>query len=137
MPLPVNIELMNVDAFINQHDCKQVTTMFIKEPTSNEFHKKGLFSEDIFGQIGSSERLIKFGYIELNTTIFHPIIYTNLIRLKALYGQIISGKDYARFDPTTSDFVMCSMNEPGAGTGFKFFVDNWERIKFKKNASVT
>ena len=53
MALPVNISLMNVDAFIDQHQCKQVTSLFIRESSSDEFHHDGLFSEDIFGQIGS------------------------------------------------------------------------------------
>lgn len=137
MGLPINIELMDVERFIHDHNCKQVTTMFIKESTSNEFHSQGLFSEDIFGQIGSTDRLITYGYIDLRTTVFHPTIYGHLLRLKALYGQVLSGKSYARFDKEEQDLVSCSENDEGAGTGFKFFLDNFKKIKFKKNASVT
>mgnify|MGYP003297533734 CR=1 FL=1 len=109
--------------------------MFIKEPTSNEFHSQGLFSEDIFGQVGSTDRLISYGYIDLRTQVFHPTIYGHLLRLKALYGQILSSKTYARFDKEEEDLVACSENDEGAGTGFKFFLDNFKKIKFKKNAS--
>lgn len=137
MSLPINIELMNVDRFIEQKQCKRVSTMFIKSPSSDEFHSEGLFSEDIFGQIGSTDRLVTFGYIKLNTTIFHPVIYGHLIRLKALYGEIISGKSYAIFDKSVGDFVSAGSEDAGAGTGFKFFIDHFPRIVFKKNASIT
>ena len=137
MGLPINIELMDVERFVQEHNCKQVTSMFIKESTSNEFHSQGLFSEDIFGQIGSTDRLINFGFIDLRTKVFHPTIYGHLLRLKALYGQILSGKSYARFDKEEQDFISCSESDEGAGTGFQFFIDNFKKIKFKKNASVT
>ena len=137
MGLPVNIEIMDVDKFIADHNCKPVTTMFIKEPTSNEFHHQGLFSEEIFGQIGSTDRLITYGYIELRTKIFHPIVYGNLLRLKALYGQIISGKSYAKFDKESQDLIACSENDDDAGTGYQFFMEMFPKIQFKKNASQT
>ena len=137
MGLPINIELMDVDDFVRRHQCKQVTTMFIKESTSNEFHSQGLFSEDIFGQIGSTDRLINFGFIDLHTKVFHPTIYGHLLRLKALYGEIISGKTYAKFDKELKDFISCDENDEEGGTGYKFFIDNFKNIVFKKNASVT
>ena len=137
MALPMNIELMNVDKFIMDHNAKQVTSMFIKEPSSDEFNHRGLFSEDIFGQVGSPDRLIRFGYIDLRTKVFHPAIYGYLIKLKALYGEILSGKSYAKFDKTQRDFVACDTDDPDANTGFKFFVDNFSSIVFRKNASIT
>ena len=137
MALPVNISLMNVDAFIDQHQCKQVTSLFIRESSSDEFHHDGLFSEDIFGQIGSSERLITFGYIDLRTTIIQPLIYGYLIRIKGLYGEIMASKTYAVFDKKEMDFKVAGADEPGAGTGYKFFIDRFNDIKLKKTESAS
>lgn len=137
MALPVNIGLMNVDAFIDQHQCKQVTSLFIRESSSDEFHHDGLFSEDIFGQIGSSERLITFGFIDLRTTIIQPLIYGYLIRIKGLYGEIMAGKTYAIFDKTEMDFKSAGADEPGANTGYKFFIDHFNDIKLKKTESAS
>ena len=135
--LPINISLMNVDAFITSHHCLPVKSLFIKESSSDQFHHEGLFSEEIFGQIGSTERLVTFGYIDLHTTIIQPIIYGYLIRLKSLYGGIMAGKEYAVFDAKEADFISAGPDDPGAGTGFKFFIDHFNSIKLKRTDSVT
>lgn len=137
MSLPVNISLMNIDEFVSSHQCKPVTSLFIHESSSDSFHHDGLFSEEIFGQIGSSERLITFGYIDLHTTIMHPLIYGYLIRIKGLYGAIMSGKSYAVFDKKEHDFVQADADDPEAGTGYKFFIDRFNDIVFRRTGSVT
>ncbi len=137
MALPVNISLMDVNAYIREHNCKQVSSMFIRESTSNEFHSQGLFSEDIFGQIGTPARLVSFGYIELRTKVFHPVVYKQLLRLKALYGEILSGRTYAKYDTETSDLVATTSDDPNGQTGYKFFLEMFPRIKFQKNTSIT
>lgn len=136
MALPVNINIMDVDAFIKENNVKAVTSMFIKETSTNVFHSSGLFSEEIFGQIGSPERLISFGYIELKTKILHPIIYNNICRLKAIYEDIMASKVYAIFDNDDKDFVKVEEGQPGAKTGYKFFIDNLPKVKFKVNDSL-
>ena len=137
MPLPVNISVMNVDTFINQHQCKPVTSLFIRESSSDEFHHDGLFSEEIFGQIGSTDRLVTFGYINLRATIIQPLVYGYLIRIKSLYGEIMSGKTYAVFDKTDSDFHTADATDPGAGTGYKFFIDQFAKLKIKRTESAS
>lgn len=138
MALPVNIAIMDVDQLIAHDNIMPVTTAFIKEPSSQEFHHNGLFSEEIFGQIGSPERLITFGYINLRTTILHPLLYNNLLRLKALYGEILQGKTYAIYDNESKDFIKAiDEGEEGAGTGYKFFVSKLHSLDLKKNQSLT
>lgn len=137
MTLPINIEIMDVDKYVASNNLKQVTSIFIKEPSSGEFHDGGLFSESIFGQVGSTNRLISFGYIDLRTTVIHPIIYNNLIRLKALYGEILSGRSYAIFDKEQADFVRADEDDERASTGYKFFMDNFKDIVFVKNESIS
>ena len=137
MANPLNITLMDVDNFIREHGCKPVTTILIKETSSTVFHHAGLFSEEIFGQIGSPERLIKFGYIDLRTQIFHPTVYTAICKLKALYGEIMARKTYARFDDEIKDFIRSDESDEFADTGFKFFMEHFNEIKFVKNASLT
>ena len=137
MSKPLNIALLNVDEFVRTHNCGKVTSTFIYESSSKEFAKNGLFSETIFSQLGTAERLIRFGYIDLKTTIFHPIVYANLISLRAFYSDILARKVYAIFDKTQGDFIRAEEDDEGANTGFKFFIDHYKEIKFVKNDSIS
>ena len=134
---PLSLGLLDVEGFIRSHNCGKVSSTFIRESSSTEFALNGLFSEAIFGQLGSTDRLIKFGYIDLKTTVFHPIVYSNLVSLKALYGEIMAKKTYAKFDPTEKDFVRSDENDEDADTGYKFFMDHYKQIVFQKNDSLS
>ena len=137
MASPLNISLLDIDSFVRTHNCGKVTSTFIYESSSKEFAKDGLFSEAIFGQIGSTDRLIKFGYIDLRTTVFHPIVYSNLVSLKSFYSDLLARKVYAIFDKTQGDFVRANEEDEGANTGFKFFMDHYKEIKFVTNESIS
>ena len=134
---PINIKIMDVDKFVSEHRCKEVTTSFIRENSSNEFHHEGLFSEQIFGQIGTPDRIINFGYISLNTTILHPVIYRNIIKLKQFYGDILANKQYAKWNDQTKEFDRCGMDDDDADTGYTFFMKHVKELKFNKNESIT
>ena len=137
MSRPLNLNILNIDEFIRLHNCKRVTSTFIYEPSSRILKSDGLFSEDIFGQLNSPERLITFGYIELNCTIFHPVIYSTICTLKRMYGDILARKVYARFNKDLEDFEACDELDEGADTGFAFFLKYWPKVKLVKNASIS
>ena len=75
---PVRLSIMDVQKFIRENKCQPVTSVFIRETTTNEFKSDGLFSEKIFGQINTPERLVRFGYINLRTKTFFWIEYRTL-----------------------------------------------------------
>lgn len=134
---PFNVRLLDVDTFIKNRFVKQVTSLSIYQPSSTTFETTGLFSEEIFGALGSSERMVTFGYVSLNTTILQPIIYKNVIKLASLYEEILTGSSYATFDPVTKNFVRCvdpqKSNE--AQTGYTFFMNHFLDIEFERNES--
>lgn len=135
---PVNIAIMDVDDFIYQERAMPVTSALVMEPSTNEFNPDGLYSEDIFGYVGSPERMVRFGYIDLNTHIFHPKIFKTIVKLGALYKDILSGSAYAVFDPVSKDFervVGDPLDTPEADTGFSFFMRHFNELSFKKTAS--
>jgi len=135
---PFNIKIMDVEKFINENGCLPVTSFAIKAPSSSDFHPGGLFSEEIFGQIGSPERRRLFGYIELNTEVFAPVVYKNLIKLSNLYDEIMGGRAYALWDPVLKDFRRV-FGDPGdipeANTGYSFFVEHFPELQFAKTES--
>ena len=130
------IALMDVDKFIEQNHLLEVTSSFIHEPSSSEFSSDGLFSEKIFGQVASQDRLIRMGYINLGCEVFHPIVYQAIQDLKRFYTEILSGKSYAKWDPVEKDFTRANEEEEGADTGFAFFLKYFDKINWTRTASL-
>ena len=95
-----------------------------------------MFSEEIFGQVGSPDRLIKFGYIDLKCNILHPLVYNNIMKLSRWYVEILASKTYAIFDEKTKTFIK-STKEDGGSTGFLFFINNLHKLNFGKSESLT
>ena len=134
--LPLNVSLLDTDTFIKTYGCQEITSYSIHTASTTQFHPHGLFSEEIFGQIGSNERLVRFGYIDLNANILEPIIYKTVIKLKALYGEIILGSSYAVFDEEEQDFVKSKPDDPKGFTGYTFFTKHMHKIKFRSTVST-
>lgn len=82
---PFNITILDPEEFIERKGCLPVTVHSMYEPSTSRFHPDGLFSEVIFGQVGTPERLTKRGYIDLHTTIITPHLYKQLLTLKGYY----------------------------------------------------
>ena len=126
---------MHLPEFIKRKGVKQVTSQQIHEASTNRLHPEGLFSEDIFGSIGSTDRLIRFGYIDIHTTIFHPTIFANLIELRGLYKEVMSGKTYVKFSDEIKDLIICPKDDPDAETGYQYFMEIFPKIVFKPTKS--
>ena len=129
--------LFNLDLLIlkdeNVKHLKPVTALNILESSSKNFESKGLYSTEIFGPIGSKLRNDSFAYIKLKTNVLHPLIYKHYCKLKMLYKDIMSGKKYARFDNEIKDFVLSNISD--GDTGYAFFVNNMDNIKFDNRDS--
>lgn len=106
---------------------KEVNSLDIFEsPGSSNFHESGLFSTEIFGRIGSDDRDRNFGYINLKTSILHPLVWDTLTRIKGLYTLILTGKAYATWDAKLKDFV--ASNDVDGDTGYAYFMSKWEEL---------
>jgi hypothetical protein len=134
---PVNVNVLNVDDFIKRTGAMEVTSSLRTEPTTGSFHPNGLFSEEIFGQRTTTDRLYRFGYISLNSKIIHPKVYRNLIRLKRFFTGVLSGETYAVYDKESKMLVQCSEDTEGAGTGYSFFMRNLPNLEFEETESLT
>jgi len=130
------IALMDVDKFVEQNNLLEVTSSFIHEPSSTQYASEGLFSERIFGQVASRDRLIRMGYIELGCKVFHPVVFQCIKDLKRFYIEIMSGKSYAKWDAVEKDFTRANEEEEGADTGFSFFLSYFDKINWIRNSSL-
>lgn len=138
MSTPFNITILDVDKFIIEQRIQPVTSLLIYEPSNPKFHPDGLFSEEIFGNVGSEDRLTTYGYIELNTTILAPILYRTVSKLSNLYTDIMAGNAYATFNQITRDFERVSGDPEdieGADTGYSFFMHHFFELSFKRTNS--
>ena len=130
---PLNISLLILTPDILRR-MGQVKSKDVYEQNSTVFKKDGLFSTEIFGPVGSKERLKRFGYIDLGLEVFHPRIYKELSSLSTLYKGILEGTKYAKFDPKLKDFVETDRLE--GSTGYNLFFKYYDQIDFKTTDSV-
>lgn len=132
---PVNITILDTPKFIAERRVKPVTSTMLYEPSTHNFHPEGLFSEEIFGKVGTPERQTLFGYIALNTEILHPKIFKIVGQLGKLYHDIMAGRVYAVFDSAEKNFIKASDDEDDADTGFSFFMQHFAEIEFARTDS--
>lgn len=130
--LPVKFSIMRLDAQ-RLRTLKPVKVLDIYTNNTESFHPDGLFSTEIFGRVGSDERDTRFSFIDLKVEIFHPLYYKELIKLKRLYGEVISGSTYAIYDPKEKDLVKA--DEITGKTGYGFFLSVWDKIVYKETDS--
>ena len=96
----------------------------------------GLFSKPIFGET-QEERRKTFGYVELNTTIIHPKIYETIISLQHNIQKCCSGEGSWKITDS-GDIIPVEKSSPdydSTKTGLSWFIENYPRIKFKRNKS--
>lgn len=122
-----NIDIMTIKQE-QQMFMGEVSSLGIFENNSKVFDPKGLFSTEIFGPIGSKQRLTKPGYINLRMPILHPLAYKHLISLNKLYDGIMASKIVARYDPDIGDFVEDKTN---GSTGYEYFMYYLPYLQFK------
>lgn len=131
--LPFNIDLL----VLKDQDVKNIRPVKVHDifqSASRNFHSDGLFSIETFGKVGEEKRNRLFSYIDMHISVFHPVIFKALCDLKGLYGEILSGKAYASFDPDTKDF---SRSDAIDGfTGFNFFLKHFKELTFEEKPSA-
>lgn len=132
LDIPFNVEIMDLSKE-RLAAMRPVTSLDYFENVGGDLHDDGLFSVSIFGRIGDELRDKRFSFIDIKTTIFHPVIYERLTKLKGLYKGILAGTHYARWDAEAGDFVLT--NELDGQTGYSFFLKHWRDIKFPRNRS--
>ena len=125
----MKIDLLDIDKMIVEDELKEVTNPVYFNigsiPTED-----GLFSTEIFGDIGTSERKKRFGYISLNSKFIHPVIYKLLVSIDRRIESIVHGNRYFKLDSVGN-----LIEDDNGETGLDFLYKNFEKIKFKPTDS--
>ncbi len=95
------------------------------------FHRKGLFSEEIFGTIGSKERRETFSFIDLGCQVVHPAGYRLLKQLDRKILKFLSTEESFSLDNENKLIV----DENGV-TGLKEFIQLFPKINFRGETDV-
>jgi len=134
---PWNVWPMDVGSIIKRDFLGEVTSPLMYEPSTSSFHPFGLYSESIFGQIGTPDRISRLGYISLHSDILSPLIFLNIINVCGWYQDIMESKVHATWDQTNGCFVPAEKENPSASTGYAFFMEHVSSLKFQRNNSVS
>jgi len=124
----MKLKLLNIENFIKTRDIKQVKNTKIYA-TGNRFKMDpgGLFSEEIFGRLGSRQRLTRFGYIDLKTTLIHPEAFQLISSINSDFSKIILDK--GRYIISNDGNII---EDENGDTGLFFLIKNFKKINFKK-----
>ena len=120
----MKLELLDIDKFIISNKCQRVTSVNIFTVNGISFDPNGLWSEEIFGRIGSKDRRSIFGYISLNTHIINPIIYDMVSTISTDIKNIILSKE--RYIFKNNELII----DENGDTGLLFFYKILDNIKF-------
>lgn len=131
MNKPVNLEILKLQEsdLLRLGEVNELNIF----SSGNTFHPGGLFSTVIFGAVGTTQRNRTFGYTDLHCEVIHPVIHRAIIACKAYYGQIMDGSVSAIFNPKTGEFERST--DSAASTGFTFFLQHLDKLKFERNDS--
>lgn len=133
LDVPFNLELLILDEK-SVSMMRPVTSLDTFVGATKNFNPDGLYSNEIFGVVGTAARAARFAYIDIRVPIIHPTIYKTLIALKSFYKEILSAKEFAKWDPQVGDFVRSDMLE--GRTGYQFFIEHFQKLQIPSNQSV-
>lgn len=131
----IDFYLLNVNkGLVSQ--LKPITTTDTFAGMTKNFHPEGLYSTEIFGPIGKEDRDNNFAYIDVKLDIISPTVALGLFSLKSLYEDICSGRRYATWNEKEKDFEPALPSDPGADTGYTFFISHYGDLTPKRNDSL-
>jgi len=116
---------LNIEKYINELKLQEVISPILVL-SNGSFHPEGLLSENIFGANFSITRKKQLAYINMNTTIVHPLLFRILKRLDIKLIKLILLESDFYFDDKnktilTSIEVKGKENEYTKISGFKGF----------------
>ena len=112
----------------------EITSTTLFDRSGKEIDKHGLYSQTIFGTVGSERRTKTFAYINLYADILHPRLYLYLTNISTVYTSILNGTAYVKLDKKTGTFTPSTMQE--GETGYQFFIDSLPFLKHKRTGSA-
>ena len=123
----MKLKLLRMNEFIEKKKIQQVKdSKHYAGNNREDFNKEGIFSQEIFGRLGSVNRKKTFGYVDLQGTFIHPEGFKILTSINTDLTKLILGSENYLINDK-GDLIKDS--EKGS-TGVTFFITNFEKINF-------
>lgn len=119
---------MDINLFVEKRKLKEVKSAKI-EGRGGRLDSEGLFSEEIFGRMGSPTRRNTFGYIDLHVKVIHPECWDIITGLNPMISKLLLGKkkfiinEIGDLEESPDNFIGIS--------GIKSFIDNFDKLNLK------
>jgi DNA-directed RNA polymerase beta' subunit len=127
----MKLELLNINDYVENNKLKPITTIRLYEKVEKT-DPNGLFSEEIFGRFGSTERRKKFAYIDLKTTVIHPEAFQILTGLDASISKLLTNK--MQYIVDDKGFLI---EDPQNGSsGISYFISIFKKLDIEKFAKT-
>jgi len=119
------LQFLDIQSFTKNLDPVISSDYFTKD---GGFNINGLFSETIFGNVGSEDRRRLFSFIFLNSKIIHPTA------LRLLYGL---NRKIEKFLSTEANFILDKdgdlIEDPDGVSGISAFIELFPRMLIRKD----
>lgn len=132
--LPFNIEMLILNDAAVAH-IRPVTSLDIYVGATKQLHPDGLYSNEIFGMIGTVVRETRISYIDLKVPVIHPIIYESIVKSSDFYRGILTNKEFATWNPTTKCFDKSDIVD--GETGYNFFTKHINELEIGSTGSTS
>jgi DNA-directed RNA polymerase beta' subunit len=109
----MRLQLLDIERFIQKNDYKEVKNAKV---TPKGFDPESLWSENIFGTIGSKDRRSRYGYIQFKYKLIHPNTFNILKVCSEATSKIINKK--ANFIVSKKMYI----EDPAGETGIPFLI---------------
>mgnify|MGYP001470646657 CR=1 FL=1 len=119
------LNFLNIEKFCR--NLKPVTSTESFNRQTGGFHTGGLFSEIIFGPVGTKDRKTAYSFIELNCYVVHPTAYRLLVqRIDRKVEKFLTAEKY--FSVTPAGVLI---EDENGVTGIQNFIKLFPKIKFR------
>jgi len=121
----MKLQLLDIEKYISRNNLSEVTSPNIYSINKNTFDAKGLWSEEIFGNVGSDARKSKFGYIDLGCHVVNPVLFSIIASITPELRNILN--ENKRYEFKGKKFIEAEIGQ----TGLQYFISVLPDIKFE------
>lgn len=120
---------MDIDRFIEKRKLQEVKSIKV-ESRSGKLDSEGLFSEEIFGRLGSPIRKFTFAYINLHIKIIHPQAWDFICGLNPIVSKCLLGRK--KYFINEKGDLEESPDDSFGFSGVKLFIDNFDKLNLNE-----